>query len=103
MSPGQRGGIIGGVWLVLLGGVFLLQQAMDPGWAQAWPLFVVMAGLGSAASALIGLVGRRIGPLTVVWALIPRTSDGWASAGYETAEHRADIRVSVGVGSFRIS
>jgi hypothetical protein len=70
MSPGQRGGIIGGVWLVLLGGVFLLQQAMDLGWAQAWPLFVIMAGLGSAASALIGLVGRRIGPLAVVWALI---------------------------------
>ena len=29
--------------------------------------------------------------------------EAWASAGYETAEHRADIRVSGGVGSFRIS
>jgi hypothetical protein len=70
MSAGQRGTIIGGIWLVLLGGVFLVQQVMDLGWARAWPLFVIMAGLGSAASALIGLVGRRTGPLTVLWALI---------------------------------
>ena len=76
MSTAQRGSIIGGIWLVLLGGVFLVQQAMDLGWARAWPLFE---------------------------ARFPRTSDGWASAGYEAAEHRADIRVSGGVGSFRIS
>jgi hypothetical protein len=70
MSSGQRGSIIGGIWLVLLGGVFLVQQVMDLAWGQAWPLFVIMAGLGSAVSALIGLVGRRISPLTVLWALI---------------------------------
>jgi hypothetical protein len=30
------------------------------------------------------------------------TADGWASTEYEGAEHRAEIRVSGGVGSVRI-
>jgi hypothetical protein len=70
MTGTQRGSVIGGTWLVLLGGVFLVQQAMDLGWAQAWPLFVIMAGLGTGMTALVGLAGRRIGPLTVLWALL---------------------------------
>jgi hypothetical protein len=70
MNGAQRGSVIGGIWLVLLGGVFLVQQAMDLGWAQAWPLFVIMSGLGTGATALIGLIGRRIGPLTILWTMV---------------------------------
>jgi hypothetical protein len=66
----QRGSLIGGTWLIAIGSVFLIQQALDLSWARAWPLFLVMAGVGSAASALIGLIGRRTGPLVIAWALV---------------------------------
>lgn len=70
MTPGQRGSLIGGIWLVSVGAVFLVQQAMDLPWSQAWPLFLVMAGVGTGASALVGLAGRRIGTWSVIWALV---------------------------------
>jgi hypothetical protein len=70
MTPGQRGSIVGGIWLVGVGIVFLVQQAMGLPWSRAWPLFLVMAGVGTGASALIGLAGRRVGAWSVIWALV---------------------------------
>lgn len=70
MTGTQRGSLIGGIWLIAIGSVFLVQQAFDLPWARAWPLFLVMAGVGTGASALIGLAGRRIGALAVAWALL---------------------------------
>jgi hypothetical protein len=66
----QKGAIIGGTWLIGLGLVFLVQQAMDLAWGEAWPLFVVLAGVGTGVSSLVGLSGRRIGPWMIVWALL---------------------------------
>ena len=70
MTGTQKGSLIGGIWLIAIGSVFLIQQALDLSWARAWPLFMIMAGVGSGASALIGLAGRRISPLAVAWALV---------------------------------
>ena len=70
MTGMRRGSLIAGIWLIALGSVFLIQQALDLSWTRAWPLFLVMAGVGSGASALIGLAGRRISPLAVAWALL---------------------------------
>ncbi len=70
MTGTQRGSLIAGTWLVAIGSVFLVQQALDLSWARAWPLFMIMAGVGSGVSALIGLAGRRTGPLAVAWALV---------------------------------
>jgi hypothetical protein len=70
MTPGQRGSVIGGIWLVSVGAVFLVQQVMGLPWSQAWPLFLVMAGVGTGASALVGLAGRPIGAWSVFWALV---------------------------------
>jgi hypothetical protein len=70
MTPGQRGSVIGGIWLVSVGAVFLVQQVMGLPWSQAWPLFLVMAGVGTGASALVGLAGRPIGAWSVIWALV---------------------------------
>jgi hypothetical protein len=64
----QRGGVVAGVWLVGLGAVLLVQQALDVPWRQAWPLFLVFAGVGTGVSALVGL--GRAGPWSVVWALV---------------------------------
>ena len=70
MSSGQRGSVIAGVWLVALGAVFLVQQLLDMSWSQAWPLFLVMAGVGLGASTVIGLAGRRVGAWTWIAALV---------------------------------
>lgn len=66
----QRGAVLGGAWLIGLGLVFLVQQMLDLSWGQAWPLFVVYAGLGSGLSSFVGMAGRRIGAWTIAWALL---------------------------------
>ena len=70
VSGSQRGAIIGGTWLVGLGAVFLVQQALDVPWGRAWPLFVVLVGVGSGVGALVGLAGRRRSAWTLAWALL---------------------------------
>lgn len=69
MNASQRGMVVGGIWLIGLGGVFLVQQAMDLAWSEAWPLFLVLAGVGTGASTLLAMAGRRIGAWAVIWAL----------------------------------
>ena len=70
VSSSQRGAIVGGIWLVGLGGVFLVQQALDLPWTRAWPLFLVLVGVGSGVGALVGLAGRRRSAWTLAWALL---------------------------------
>lgn len=60
-----RGALIGATWLIGLGVVFLLQQSMDWSWDQAWPLFVILIGVSSAVSTLVG----RVRGLGTLWAL----------------------------------
>jgi hypothetical protein len=69
MTGSQRGAVIGGTWLIGLGLVFLAQQALDVPWGQAWPLFLVLAGVGTGVSALVGMAGRAR-PLAIAWALV---------------------------------
>ncbi len=70
MTAAQRGMAITGTWVVALGVVLLVQQALDVPWNEAWPLFLVMAGVGTGVSTLIGLAGRRVSVWVVVWALL---------------------------------
>lgn len=70
MSGSRRGAIVGGIWLIALGGVFLVQQALDIPWSEAWPLFIVMAGVGIGASSVLALAGRRRSGWTIAWVLI---------------------------------
>jgi hypothetical protein len=37
MTATQKGSLIGGIWLIAIGSVFLIQQALDLSWARAWP------------------------------------------------------------------
>ena len=44
MRGDRRGAVVGGVWLVGLGLVFLVRQFLDLDWSEAWPLFVILVG-----------------------------------------------------------
>ena len=70
MSGSRQGAIVGGIWLIALGGVFLVQQSLELPWSEAWPLFIVMAGVGIGASSIVGLWGRRANAWTIVWILV---------------------------------
>jgi hypothetical protein len=70
MGASQRGAIVGGAWLVGLGAVFLVQQGLDLSWGEAWPLFIILAGVGIGIGAVAGLAGRRVSARMVAWALL---------------------------------
>ena len=53
MSDRRRGPLIAGTWLIGLGVVFLVRQAMDLAWSEVWPLFVVLVGVGSLVSTIL--------------------------------------------------
>jgi len=57
MTSAQRGPLIAGTWLVGLGLVFLIRQAMAIPWSEAWPLFVILVGVASAVG--VALRGAR--------------------------------------------
>jgi hypothetical protein len=61
----RRGSLVGATWLIGLGVVFLVRDAMDWSWGQAWPLFLILVGVAGAISALINGIGRS----NILWAL----------------------------------
>ena len=54
MNGRNRGALVGGTWLIGLGVVFLVRQAMDLSWSEAWPLFVILVGVASLVTTLVG-------------------------------------------------
>lgn len=60
-EPAHRGAMTGGIWLIGLGLIFLAQQLLDLPWSQAWPLFVILAGVATLAQMSFGF-GRSDGP-----------------------------------------
>ena len=61
----RRGSLVGATWLIGLGVVFLVREAMDWSWGQAWPLFLILVGVASGVSTLVRGVGRS----SILWAL----------------------------------
>lgn len=51
--------MVGGVWLIGLGLIFLVQQAFELPWSEAWPMFLILAGV---AGAIPMLFTRSYGP-----------------------------------------
>jgi hypothetical protein len=67
VNGSRRGSLIGATWLIGLGVVFLIQQAMGWSWDEAWPLFVILVGFATAVSTVLG-GPRRLGMLwAVTW------------------------------------
>lgn len=75
MSPARRGSVIAATWLIGLGLVFLVREVADLGWAEAWPLFVILAAVGSFVSTVVRGRFSGIGALwtftgSIAWAAI---------------------------------
>ena len=88
MTSARNAAVIPGIWLVGIGCVFLVQQVSGWTWSQAWPLFVVMAGVCSGLSAYFGPRWAPAG-LAVLWGPIAVTAIGLLMLGITTGELKA--------------
>jgi hypothetical protein len=59
--PAQAGVAMGGVWLIGLGIIFLVQQLLDIPWSRAWPLFLILTGIALAIRWALGWGPRSMG------------------------------------------
>lgn len=67
MTSSRRGPIIGATWLIGLGIVFLVQRAAGWTWSEGWPLFVILVGVATGVSTLVGGVRGLGGLWTLTW------------------------------------
>lgn len=65
MTPARRGSLIAATWLIGIGLVFLIRETADLAWAEAWPMFVILAAVASLVSTA---VNGRFGLLNAPWA-----------------------------------
>ena len=70
MTSAQRGRITAGTWLVGLGVVFLIRQALGLDWSVAWPLFVILVGVASVVSTALNGVRGVSGLWSFTWPIV---------------------------------
>ena len=74
MAPARRGSLIAATWLIGLGLLFLVREAAHLSWSQAWPLFVILAGIAAIVSTAVrgrfGLRGLWAFTWPVVWTIV---------------------------------
>jgi cell wall-active antibiotic response 4TMS protein YvqF len=59
MTAARRGPIVAGTWLIGLGLVFIVRQAMGLDWGEAWPLFVILLGAAGLVTRAVAVDGVR--------------------------------------------
>ncbi len=70
MTSARRGSLIAATWLIGLGVVFLVRQALDLPWGQAWPLFVILVGVASFVSTALDFRGGAPRLWAFTWPVI---------------------------------
>lgn len=75
MTNSRRGAFTGATWLIGLGSVLLIREAMDWTWGEAWPLFVILVGLASFISRLLTWRPSVAGIWSFTWPV------AWTAAG----------------------
>jgi hypothetical protein len=63
----HRGSIIAATWLIGLGLVFLIRQALNLDWGEAWPLFLILLGVADLVSRAVGGNRRRRQGVAALW------------------------------------
>jgi hypothetical protein len=66
----HRGSLVAATWLIGLGLVFLVRQALNLDWGEAWPLFVILAGVGGFVSRAVGGVRGVAGAWSFTWPVL---------------------------------
>ncbi|MEA2622320.1 MAG: hypothetical protein QOH61_1230, partial [Chloroflexota bacterium] len=56
-----------GTWLIGLGLIFIIHDLAGWSWGQAWPLFVVLVGIASFVSAVVGWRHLQLGAWSLMW------------------------------------
>src|SRR5512142_1225666 len=74
MNRSRGGSLVAATWLIGLGLVFLIQQGADLSWSEAWPLFVILVGVGGLVSTAVrgnlGLAGLWAFTWPVAWLVV---------------------------------
>jgi hypothetical protein len=70
MTGGQRGSLIAGTWLIGVGVVFLIRQAFELSWSQAWPLFVILVGVANLVQVGLSWRPSVAGLWAFTWPLV---------------------------------
>ena len=67
MTAARRSPIVAGTWLIGLGLVFIVRQAMGLDWSEAWPLFVILVGVASLVTTALNGVRGVAGLWSFTW------------------------------------
>ena len=66
----HRGSLVAATWLIGLGVVFLVRQALQLDWGEAWPLFVILVGVGALVGRAAGGVHGVAGAWDLTWPIV---------------------------------
>jgi len=66
----HRGSAIAATWLIGLGLVFLVRQALHLDWGEAWPLFLILAGVAGFVSRALGRPRGIAGIWSFTWPIL---------------------------------
>jgi hypothetical protein len=70
MSATRSGSLIAATWLIGLGTVFLIRQALGLDWGEAWPLFIVLVGVSSFVSTAVRGIHGVAGIWSFTWPML---------------------------------
>jgi hypothetical protein len=71
----RRGMLIAATWLIGIGVLFLVKQAGDLSWGEAWPLWIILIGVASFVSATLDGRFRVTSIWAFTWPIV------WAGVG----------------------
>ncbi len=70
MNAARRGPLLAATWLIGLGVVFLVRQALRLDWGEAWPMFVILIGVSSLVSTAFGGIRGVAGVWAFTWPVV---------------------------------
>lgn len=66
----HRGSLVAATWLIGLGLVFLIRQALHLDWGEAWPLFVILVGVAGFITTTVDGVHGVAGIWSYTWPVL---------------------------------